>query len=69
MVVAGESSRIVPRCRSRIRRDSSFGGRSPTCRIARTRPAELHFFGNPTFGRILSANNPRELQFGVRLAF
>jgi hypothetical protein len=26
-------------------------------------------FGNPTFGRILSANNPRELQFAVRLAF
>jgi hypothetical protein len=32
-------------------------------------PAELHFFGNPTFGRILGANTPRELQFGVRLAF
>jgi len=29
----------------------------------------LHFLGNPTFGQILSANNPRELQFGVRLAF
>ena len=34
-----------------------------------TRPAELHFCGNPTIARILSANNPRELQFGVRLAF
>jgi hypothetical protein len=26
-------------------------------------------FGNPNFGRIFSAKNPREMQFGVRLAF
>ena len=26
-------------------------------------------FGNPNFGRIFSARNPREMQFGVRLAF
>lgn len=26
-------------------------------------------FGNPNFGRIFSAKNPREIQFGVRLAF
>lgn len=26
-------------------------------------------FGNPNFGRISSAKNPREMQFGVRLAF
>ncbi|MNC85134.1 hypothetical protein D3C83_07140 [compost metagenome] len=26
-------------------------------------------FGNPDFGRISSAKNPREMQFGVRLAF
>ncbi len=26
-------------------------------------------FGNPSFGRISSAKNPREMQFGVRLAF
>ncbi len=26
-------------------------------------------FGNPNFGRISSARNPREMQFGVRLAF
>jgi hypothetical protein len=26
-------------------------------------------FGNPNFGRIFSAKNPREMQFGIRLAF
>jgi hypothetical protein len=26
-------------------------------------------FGNPNFGRIFSAKNPREMQFGLRLAF
>ena len=26
-------------------------------------------FGSPNFGRIFSAKNPREMQFGVRLAF
>ncbi len=26
-------------------------------------------FGSPTFGRILSARNPREMQFGVRVSF
>ena len=26
-------------------------------------------FGTPNFGRIFSAKNPREMQFGVRLAF
>jgi len=26
-------------------------------------------FGNPNFGRIFSAKNPREMQFGVRVAF
>jgi hypothetical protein len=26
-------------------------------------------FGNPNFGRIFSAKNPREMQFGVRFAF
>jgi carboxypeptidase family protein len=26
-------------------------------------------FGNPNFGRVFSAKNPREMQFGVRLAF
>ena len=26
-------------------------------------------FGNPNFGRIFSAKSPREMQFGVRLAF
>jgi hypothetical protein len=26
-------------------------------------------FGNPNFGRIFSARNPREMQFGLRLAF
>ena len=26
-------------------------------------------FGNPSFGRISSAKNPREMQFGVRFAF
>ena len=26
-------------------------------------------FGNPNFGRIFSAKNPREMQFGARLAF
>ena len=26
-------------------------------------------FGNPNFGRISSAKNPREMQFGVRFAF
>ena len=26
-------------------------------------------FGNPTFGQISSAKNPREMQFGVRFAF
>lgn len=25
--------------------------------------------GNPNFGRISSARNPREMQFGVRFAF
>jgi hypothetical protein len=26
-------------------------------------------FGNPNFGRIFSAKSPREMQFGLRLAF
>ncbi len=26
-------------------------------------------FGSPTFGRIFSAKNPREMQFGLRLSF
>ena len=26
-------------------------------------------FGTPNFGRIFSAKNPREMQFGIRLAF
>ena len=26
-------------------------------------------FGNPNFGRIFSAKNPREMQVGLRLAF
>ena len=26
-------------------------------------------FGTPNFGRIFSAKNPREMQFGLRLAF
>ena len=26
-------------------------------------------FGNPSFGRISSAKNPREMQFGVRFSF
>ncbi len=26
-------------------------------------------FGSPNFGRIFSAKNPREMQFGVRLTF
>ena len=26
-------------------------------------------FGNPNFGRIFSAKNPREMQFGLRLSF
>ena len=26
-------------------------------------------FGNPNFGRIFSAKNPREMQFGLRLTF
>ena len=26
-------------------------------------------FGSPNFGRIFSAKSPREMQFGVRLAF
>lgn len=26
-------------------------------------------FGNPNFGRISSAKNPREMQFGLRFAF
>ena len=26
-------------------------------------------FGNPNFGRIFSAKNPREMQFGLRFAF
>ena len=26
-------------------------------------------FGNPSFGRIFSAKNPREMQFGLRLSF
>ena len=26
-------------------------------------------FGNPNFGRIFSAKTPREMQFGLRLAF
>ena len=26
-------------------------------------------FGTPNFGRIFSAKNPREMQFGARLAF
>ena len=26
-------------------------------------------FGNPDFGRIFSAQNPREMQFGLRLSF
>ena len=26
-------------------------------------------FGNPNFGRIFSAKNPREMQFGIRVAF
>jgi hypothetical protein len=27
------------------------------------------FFGSPTFGRILSAQSPRRIQFGVRSVF
>jgi hypothetical protein len=26
-------------------------------------------FGTPNFGRIFSAKNPREMQFGLRVAF
>jgi hypothetical protein len=26
-------------------------------------------FGNPNFGRVFSARNPREMQFGARVAF
>jgi hypothetical protein len=28
-----------------------------------------NFLGSPTFGRILSAQSPRHLQFGVKLLF
>ena len=27
------------------------------------------FFGSPTFGQILSAGNPRRIQFGLKLLF
>jgi hypothetical protein len=28
-----------------------------------------NFFGSPTFGQVLSAQNPRHIQFGARLSF
>jgi hypothetical protein len=28
-----------------------------------------NFYGSPTFGRILSAQSPRHIQFGARLMF
>ena len=46
-----------------------FGGRSSICSIARIFDLPNRIFANANFGRIFSAKNPREMQFGLRLSF
>ena len=55
--------------RARRRRSSSCAGRSSTLLNRANFDLPNRIFGTPNFGRIFSAKNPREMQFGARLTF
>jgi outer membrane receptor protein involved in Fe transport len=48
---------------------SDDGAIDSICSTGPTSTCRTGSFGDPNFGRIFSAKNPREMQFGLRLAF
>ena len=45
------------------------GGVLPGATVTATHDVPNRVFGSPDFGRVSSAKNPREMQFGARVVF